>query len=548
VHHFRIRLLALALISLVAASCSSSSGDAPQAADTSTTTTAPATTTTDAPEGLAFADEPLTLRVSVPRLDFVAPHLVDETDAVQVLVTDLLTDGLTVRDTTSGFAAPGVADSWSTSDDGLVWTFLLGNATFGDGTPIEADDVVESLNRVARQGVRSISGPNLWAIEGWEAVGVQVAESADPDAESATQVTGIVAVDAKTVEITVSQRFEPLPEVLGGVTFGVWPTEEATGELPISSSIDFQPSELWTDGLRVELPEQVNGEISTIELFVDPTNSMLAAGETDVSVAVDPTEPLGKLRGATVQRSADAFFAMNATIAPFDDPMIRQAIVLATNRTELRDEYYPNAGLMQSFVPQQVPGGVADSCGERCEYDRSKAQQLVDASPSRDVEFTVDYFLAENGDDSDQRLAEAVVSQLRSIGLLATARSHTPEDYGVRAARGELGLFRFGSVSTVPTAEADLGAMFETAGRDNLTGTSIERFDELIAEARSEPDASARADLYEEAELVLFGEAVVLPLVEFRHHLAFGPTLQGVGLEPDGSLDLSQIEFAPPTE
>ena len=561
----RLVLLCFVALSLLAASCSPSSPefDNTGAELTPTSSTAaPSTsssTTTTTPDALAFTDQgPLTLRVSVPRLDFVNPSSVDETDAAQVLVTDLLTDGLTIRDPVSGAVGPGIATSWSSSNDGLTWTFNLGDATFGDGSAITADDVVWSLRNVATAGIGSLSGPNLWAVEGWTAAG-----DIDPDdlpandnpsitVESVGIVPGITAVDDKTVQFTLTERFEPLPDVLAGVAFGVWPSSPpADDELPISSAIDFSPTSLWADGVRLEAASEVDGEISTIELFVDPTNSMLEVGETDLSVAVDPAEPLGDLRGTTVQRSADAFFAMNSTIAPFDDPMIRQAIVHAVNRDAIRDEFFPHAGVMQSFIPQQVLGGVPDACGDRCEFDPEQATLLVEASSSSDVAFTVDYFSDEVADEDanagqagpEQRLAEALVEQLRVVGLDATAQAHSTAEFGAKAARNELGLFRFGSVSTSLTAEADIGAMFHTAGSDNLTGTSIERFDALIDQARQEPDADDRADLYQQAEFVLFGEAVVLPLVEFRHHLAHGPTLVGANLEADGSLDLNSIEF-----
>ena len=53
-----------------------------------------------------------------------------------------------------------------------------------------------------------------------------------------------------------------------------------------------------------------------------------------------------------------------------------------------------------------------------------------------------------------------------------------------------------------------------------------------------------QARLYADAEAVLFGEAVLLPIATLQHHIRFGDTLVAVGLEPDGSLDLTQIEFA----
>lgn len=529
----RILLVALALL---ASSCSG--GDAPVSDNAEPgsreLSTPSSSSTTDVPDGLAFVDEGnRTLRVSVPSIDFIAPHLLDETDAVSVLVTDLLTDGLTERDLASGLAVPGLADSWTVSDDRLTWTFQLGDFTFGDGTPITPADVVASLNRVAAEGLDSLSGPNLWPIDGWDA-----AAAAD------VSVAGIIGDGESRVQITLTEQFEALPEVLAGATFAIYPEVESdVGTLPTSSSAYFTPTAIWEDGFRVSSDSESRA-ISTIEIFIDPEQTMLAAGETDLAVGVDPDEPLGDLRGATVQRSADAFFAMNAASAPLDDVMIRQAIVHAVDREAIRAEFFPNAGPMQGFVPQSVPGGSADACGESCRFDVEQARLLVDASPNKGIEFTVDYFVAEGDDDSEQRLAEMVASALREVGLIATARSHTPEDYGARAANGELGVFRFGSVSTTLTAEADLGAMFHTAGRDNLSGTSIERFDALIGAARLEANPVVRASIYGDAERVLFAEAAVLPLAEFRHHLAFTEVLESAGLEPDGSLDLEAIVFA----
>ena len=49
----------------------------------------------------------------------------------------------------SGAIQPLLSESWSTSADGLTWTFKLKKgATFQDGSPIEAKDVVWSVNRL----------------------------------------------------------------------------------------------------------------------------------------------------------------------------------------------------------------------------------------------------------------------------------------------------------------------------------------------------------------------------------------------------------------
>ncbi len=52
--------------------------------------------------------------------------------------------------------APRLAKSWSMSPDGKVWTFkLFENATWHDGTPVTADDVAFTFNKIIELGTRS---------------------------------------------------------------------------------------------------------------------------------------------------------------------------------------------------------------------------------------------------------------------------------------------------------------------------------------------------------------------------------------------------------
>lgn len=574
----------LVILAVVAASCSGSNEQAQllDPAEIPDTPTAPAEDefAGEAPDTLAFADAPITLRVSVPNLPVATPYALAETDAVQVLIADLLTDGLTRRNTDDGSIEGAIAESWTTSDDGLTWTFQLRDATFSNGSPVRADDVVASLTRVAQRGIESVSGPNLWPIVGWTNAGdpaetapadgadlgdgVDASETADtaelagPTPDVAVDVSGIQADGDDQVVITLSEPFAPLAEVLAGVSFGILP-EDTTDTTSVGSAVDFVLEEQWADGMRF-VGEQVVGEVSTIEVLLDPQFTMLRAGETDLGIEIGSGEldgvdlasdPTNGLTVVDVQRSATSYFGLNASLAPFDDPLIRQAVVRAIDVEALREAQFPNAAALRSFIPEQVAGDVVDACGANCELDREQAATLVQASPSRDVEITVDFIAPEaaatDGDvvveSAEEQMALAIVEDLAEVGLTATAVGHTPGDYAAAAANGELGIFRFGSVSTALSPEASIALQFHSEGGDNVTATAIDRVDELIDQARLTEEADDRAGLYRDAERVLFAEAVVVPLVEFRHEIAFGRRLLSAGLEPDGSLNLTQIEF-----
>ncbi|MDB5539134.1 MAG: transporter substrate-binding protein [Devosia sp.] len=52
-----------------------------------------------------------------------------------------------------GSVAPGVAESWTISDDKLTYEFKIRKTNFSDGTPVTADDVVFSLNAMKNSPV-----------------------------------------------------------------------------------------------------------------------------------------------------------------------------------------------------------------------------------------------------------------------------------------------------------------------------------------------------------------------------------------------------------
>ena len=75
------------------------------------------------------------------------PHRAEGVTAANVL-RDLF-EGL-VTEAPDGTLIPGAAESWTLSDDGLVYTFKLqGNGRWSNGDPVTADDFVYGLRRSA---------------------------------------------------------------------------------------------------------------------------------------------------------------------------------------------------------------------------------------------------------------------------------------------------------------------------------------------------------------------------------------------------------------
>ena len=77
--------------------------------------------------------------------------------------------GLTTLDA-AGRPIPGVAQSWTVSPDGKIWTFHLRKALWSDGKPVTAGDFVFAWRRLLDPKTASRYAYNLWPVKNARAV------------------------------------------------------------------------------------------------------------------------------------------------------------------------------------------------------------------------------------------------------------------------------------------------------------------------------------------------------------------------------------------
>ena len=101
------------------------------------------------------------LGAEVPELD---PHLATTLAESQVILA--LFEGLLIPDPAGGDPLPGVAESWTVSPDGLVYTFnLRAGASWSNGEPLTSTDFVESFQRVLSPELASGGATMLFPIQ-----------------------------------------------------------------------------------------------------------------------------------------------------------------------------------------------------------------------------------------------------------------------------------------------------------------------------------------------------------------------------------------------
>src|SRR4051812_28958464 len=96
-------------------------------------------------------------------------------DAPSAYLLESVAQGL-VRFDATGDVAPGLAQSWIVSNDGLRYTFRLERAKWPDGTPITAEQVVARLKAAASPASANPLRPLLGAIDEIETMTDEVLE------------------------------------------------------------------------------------------------------------------------------------------------------------------------------------------------------------------------------------------------------------------------------------------------------------------------------------------------------------------------------------
>jgi len=151
--------------------------------------------------GCRDASNPDTLVVLAERdVEGLDPHTSGQVWQTQMVLSNVY-ESLVAVDRTMALR-PGLAVSWSNSDD-LTWEFeLRPGVSFQDGEPLEAEDVIFSLER-ARKHPDSVLRVNLATLQEVRAVGGRVRlRTTEPDASLLPRLREVFIVSRRCVERT----------------------------------------------------------------------------------------------------------------------------------------------------------------------------------------------------------------------------------------------------------------------------------------------------------------------------------------------------------
>ncbi|RUT30109.1 polyamine ABC transporter substrate-binding protein [Arsenicitalea aurantiaca] len=478
-----------------------------------------------------------TLTVAVPGNDLATldPHRASATFDKNVI--NWMFNGL-VRTAPGQFQLdtiePDIAESWETSEDGLVWTFTLRQDVLchGDYGPLTASDVVYSLNRAASPETSSYS------------------------ADYAAFET-VEALDDHTVQITLSN---PIPTVLGLlVPFngGAIICEAAGTELgdgfgrnPVGTGpfafVEYQSQQFVRLAANTEYfrgaPEI--DEILFRYVASDSSRDLaFQSGEVDIVNGRFEQSWLDRMAGlpdTTVQVLGPYELHqlhLNMTQPPLDDIRVRQAIAHAIDRDQLvafRGEMLTRPAT--SVIPSGYLGHEPQTL---LEHDVERARELLaeagypDGIDLRTVQTTLPAMLT---------TMEVVQAQLAEAGIRLNFELVDHPTFHEQI-RQDLSQVVYYGASRLPVADIFLTQFFDS---DSIVQkpTAVTNFshcdvaDAEIEAARTEIDPERQAELWQEAQRKIVEAICAVPMYEMGQPYAWTNRLE-FAVPQEGSLNLS---------
>ena len=435
----------------------------------------------------------------------------DAIDNLSRAVSSSIYEGL-YRFDTNLTPQPQLAESYTVSDDGLVYTFKLRpNVKYQDGSDFTAETVKMNFDRGMNPASKLTRRTFL----------LKKAAAAG-DAAAAKKVTAYEACGTGPYTL---KHFEPT-EVLEVVKN---PNYRVAG-LPKFDSLRWVPvAENSTRAMMLR-----TGEAQ----FIWPVPAeQVKALEADDKLSIQKTP-------SVVTR----YISMNETKKPFNDVRVRKAISLAINRNALIKVAYNGLAVPSTgYLPPQIEGAV--NYGP-FPYDPKAARELLKEAGFPEG-FHATLWSAYN-DGKTLKTLQFLQQQLAQVGIHVETRAleagqrsliysaQTPAD-------SQHQLYLIGWTNSAAEPDWGLRPLLDSRSAppvlNNDSYYKNPKVDELFDKAAAEPNPQKRAALYKELQDTVNADSPWAPLVFEMMTAGAVKPLKNFAVLPDGSFDFYQADW-----
>ncbi|NND91358.1 MAG: ABC transporter substrate-binding protein [Granulosicoccus sp.] len=434
--------------------------------------------------------------------------------------------------------APALAESYTISDDGLVYTFSLRPGVkfhstdyFTPTRDLNADDVVFSFERqrLADNPYNQVSGGTWEYFNGMSM----------PDL-----IDSVEAVDELTVRFSLTRPEAPMIANLGmdfasilSEEYAASLLEKGTPEMlnqqPIGTGpfkfvgyqkdavIRFQAHEDYWSG---------KAAIDNLVFAITPDNSVgyqkLKAGECHVLGYPNPADIAGMQSDDDLvvleQEGLNVgYLAYNTQVAPFDNVNVRKALNMAINKQAILDSVFQGSGkAAKNPIPPTIwsyNDAVVDD-----PYDPETAKAMLAAEGVENLKMDVWAMpVVRPYNPNARRMAEVIQEDFAKIGVEVNIVSYEWGEYlKLSKELNRQGAVLLGWTGDNGDPDNFLAVLLgcDAVGNANRAQWCHEPFDDLIQQAKVVSDQAERTRLYEQAQLVFKEQA---PWATIAHSVVY---------------------------
>ncbi|GJF34677.1 ABC transporter substrate-binding protein [Kitasatospora sp. NE20-6] len=411
-------------------------------------------------------------------------------------------------------AVPRLAESWEPNETLDTWTVRLREATFHNGRPVTAEDVLHSYRRIADPKRAFRAKASLEPID----------------------LTASRPVDASTVEFRLKRPYAEFPNVLAAFGAYIVPNGADVFTEPVGSGpfryVSFKPG---SSLLVKRNPAYWEGapHLDELEILIADEESArinaLLGGQADYAHELNPAtarahEGKGKIEIIRLHHSAMQGFVMKTDRAPFDDKRVRQAFFLIADRKELVDGALSGAGEIANDLfgkgAQYYPADLPQRS-----QDLERAKALLREAGADNLKVTLDTSPVAAG---FVEAAGIFKEQAAKAGVTIEVKIGNKDTYWKDILDGGvLASYRSGAMPI----ESHISQRLLTKSTTNATHWKQPDFDDLYTQAQSTRDLAQRTAIYQRMQRRLYDEGGFLIWGFADWIVATAPKVRGVAGE-----------------
>ncbi len=456
---------------------------------------------------------------------------------------------------------PGLAESWSVSEDGMTVTFALrkgvsfhSNDQFTPSRDFNADDVVFSFDRQgnADNPYNQVSGGT------WEYFGGMSMPDLIDSIEKVDDYTvvfnltrpeaPIIANMAMDFASIVSKEYADAMMAAG--------TPEMLNQAPIGTgpfSFQAYQKDAVIRYLRNDDYWGDNAKVQSLIFAITPDASVryqkVQAGECHVMAYPNPAD-------VAAMKAADdivvmeqeglnvGYLAYNTTVAPFDNANVRKALNMAIDKQAIIDVVFQGSGqIAKNPIPPTMWSYNDDIADDS--YDPAAAKAALAAEGVTDLSMKIWAMPVQRPyNPNARRMAELMQEDFSKVGVDVEIVSYEWGEYLDRSkAIDRDGAVLLGWTGDNGDPDNFLAVLLGCDGvtRSNRAQWCNEEFDALIQKAKVLPTQEERSALYREAQEIFKDQAPWATIAHSVVYMTMRPEVEGYVVHPLGGHIFSQV-------